>query len=128
MSIFLTCCVNVRASHHFHFPQNFSKQTQILSSFVRYFCKKGIKEKVSFLKSSNKYFLTTKFWFICLCSCTAISKGQLISEWNFGVFKSPKKPTQILERFLPYKARAENCEKFCWLFGRFNDTKISFWD
>ena len=23
------------------------------------------------------------------------TKGQLISEWNFGVFKSPKKPTKF---------------------------------
>ena len=52
------------------------------------------------------------------------SKGQLISEWNFGVFKSP----QILDRFLPYEARAEICQKFGWLFGWFKDTKKSFWD
>ena len=24
-------------------------------------------------------------------------KGQLISEWNFGIFKSPKKPTKSWE-------------------------------
>ena len=24
-----------------------------------------------------------------------IGKGQLISEWHFGVFKSPKKPTKF---------------------------------
>ena len=28
-------------------------------------------------------------------------KGQLISEWNFGVFKSPKKPTKFLTDFCP---------------------------
>ena len=57
-----------------------------------------------------------------------ILKGQLISEWNFGVVKSPKKQNQILNRFLPYEARAEICQKFGWLFGRFEDTKISVWD
>ena len=30
-----------------------------------------------------------------------ISKGQLISERNFDVFKSPKKTNQIFEGFLP---------------------------
>ena len=56
-------------------------------------------------------------------------KCQLISELNFGVFKSSKKPTnQILDKFLPYEAKAEICQKFGWLFGRFEDTKISFWD
>ena len=34
------------------------------------------------------------------------SKGQLISKWNFGVIKSAKKPTKILDRFLSYEARA----------------------
>ena len=42
------------------------------------------------------------------------TKGQLISEWNFGVFKSPKKTNQILDRFLLYEARAEICQKFGW--------------
>ena len=28
-------------------------------------------------------------------------KGQLISEWNFGIFKSPKKPTKFLTDFCP---------------------------
>ena len=57
-------------------------------------------------------------------------KGQLISEWNFGVFKSPKKPTKFETNFCPmaYEARAEICQKFGWLFGRFEDTEISFWD
>ena len=31
----------------------------------------------------------------------ANTKGQLISEWNFGVFKSPKKPTKFLTDFCP---------------------------
>ena len=29
------------------------------------------------------------------------AKGQLISEWNFGVFKSPKKPSKFLTDFCP---------------------------
>ena len=34
-----------------------------------------------------------------------------------------KNANQILDRFLPYEARAEICQKFGWLFGRFEDTK-----
>ena len=34
------------------------------------------------------------------------TKGQLILEWSFGVFKSPKKPTKFLTDFLPHEARA----------------------
>ena len=30
------------------------------------------------------------------------AKGQIVSEGNFGVFKSPKKQTKFLERFLPW--------------------------
>ena len=30
-----------------------------------------------------------------------VYKGQIISEWNFGVFKSPKKPTKDLTDFCP---------------------------
>ena len=44
-------------------------------------------------------------------------KGQLISEWTFGVFKSPQKPTKFMTDFWP------SC-----LFGRFENSKISFWD
>ena len=55
-------------------------------------------------------------------------RGLLISELNFGVFKSPKKANQILHRFLLYEATAEICQKFGWLLGRFEDTKNSFWD
>ena len=28
-------------------------------------------------------------------------KGQLISKWPFGAFKSPKKPTNFFKEFLP---------------------------
>ena len=58
--------------------------------------------------------------------CTK-AKGQLISEWIFGDFKSPK-DNQILPRFLPYEAREEILVEIGWLFGRFEDNKISFWD
>ena len=34
-------------------------------------------------------------------TCTVSAKGQLISEWNFGVFKSPKKSTKFLTDFCP---------------------------
>ena len=32
---------------------------------------------------------------------TFSAKGQLISKGHFGVFKSTKKPTKFLQRFLP---------------------------
>ena len=32
---------------------------------------------------------------------TIVSKGQLISEWLFGVLNFPKKPTPKFEGFLP---------------------------
>ena len=35
-------------------------------------------------------------------------KGQLISERNFDVFKSPRKEKQSLDRFLPYVASASS--------------------
>ena len=35
--------------------------------------------------------------------CPRATKGQLISEWSFGVFKSPKKPTKSLSDFCPMK-------------------------
>ena len=30
-----------------------------------------------------------------------VCKGQLISKYLFGVFKSPKKPTNLFPRYLP---------------------------
>ena len=38
------------------------------------------------------------------------------------------KSQPILDIFLPYEARAEILVEIGWLFGRFEDTKISFWD
>ena len=57
----------------------------------------------------------------------AHAKGQIISEWNFGVFTSPEKAYQILDRFLPYEeARAEIFQKIGWLLGRFEDSEINW--
>ena len=45
-----------------------------------------------------------------------------------GDLKTPKfhsETNQILNRFLS-EAREEICQKFGWLFGRFEDNKISF--
>ena len=36
-----------------------------------------------------------------------------------------QKANQILDRFLPYEARAKICQNFGWIFGRFEDTKHS---
>ena len=58
-----------------------------------------------------------------------VTKGQLISEWNVGVFKSPKTWTYF-KGFLPKPpkgARVEMLKKGS-VVGRFEDTKISFWD
>ena len=55
---------------------------------------------------------------------SGFSKGQLISERFFGVFKSTKKPTKFLTDFC--HNFIEICLKFGWLLGRFQVTKISF--
>ena len=36
-----------------------------------------------------------------VCNLPAKNKGQLISELNFGVFKTPEKPTKFLTDFCP---------------------------
>ena len=40
--------------------------------------------------------------------------------------KISQKNNQILDRYLSYEALAEICQKFGWLFGRFEDTKFHF--
>ena len=45
-------------------------------------------------KDSSFIKLVNKNWYL-------LSGLQLISEWNFGVFKSPKKPTKFLTDFCP---------------------------
>ena len=47
---------------------------------------------------------------------------------KFWCLKISQKANQILDKFLPYKAKTEICQKFGWLFGWFEDTKNSFWD
>ena len=58
----------------------------------------------------------------------ANTKGQLISEWNFGVFKSPKKPNKFLTDFCPMKLGQKSVKYLVAFFGRFEDSKNSFWD
>ena len=66
--------------------------------------------------------ISTTWW---NCFWRGILKGQFISEWNFGVLKSPKKATKFLTNFCPSFIV---CLKFGWLFERFEDNKISFWE
>ena len=47
-------------------------------------------------------------------------------KMKFWCLHISQKANQILDRFLAYEPRAEICQKFGWLFGRFEDTKISF--
>ena len=54
--------------------------------------------------------------------------GQLISECNLGVFKSPKKPTKFYTDFCPMKLGQKSVKNLVGFFGRFEHTKISFWD
>ena len=39
--------------------------------------------------------------FISFTTCTIVSKGQLISEWLFGVLNFPKNNRKIFYEFLP---------------------------
>ena len=45
------------------------------------------------------------------------TKGQLISEWSFGVFKSPKKPTKFLSDFCPMKLGHKSVKKLVDFLG-----------
>ena len=56
--------------------------------------------------------------------------GQLISDLRikFCCLQIFQKVNQILDRFLPYEARTEICQKIGWPFGRFEDTKNAFLD
>ena len=40
-------------------------------------------------------------WVLCNLQVLGRPKGQLVSEWNFRVFKSPRKPTKFLTDFCP---------------------------
>ena len=48
-----------------------------------------------------------------------LHKGQLISEWNFGAFKSPKKPTKFLADFCPSLVEMKSSKpgNFGWCFS-----------
>ena len=45
------------------------------------------------------------------------TKGQLISEWICGVFKSPKKPTKFLSDFCPMKLGHKSVKKLVDFLG-----------
>ena len=45
------------------------------------------------------------------------TKGQLISGWSFGVFKSPKKPTKFLSDFCPMKLGHKSVKKLVDFLG-----------
>ena len=49
--------------------------------------------------------------------CPRTTKGQLISEWSFGVFKSPKKPTKFLSDFCPMKQGHKSVKKLVDFLG-----------
>ena len=51
-----------------------------------------------------------------------------VSESQNEIFclQISQKANQILDRFLPYEAWAEICQKFSWLFGRKDDLINSF--
>ena len=61
-----------------------------------------VKDIVYSLKCDNLYFqlifdikvLTYSVFGFSVYISLSLSKGQLISEWNFGAIKSPKKPTK----------------------------------
>ena len=55
-------------------------------------------------------------------------KGQLISEWNFGVFKSPKKPTKFLTDFCPSFIGQKSVQNLVGFLGDLKTPKNSFWD
>ena len=52
------------------------------------------------------------------------TKGQLISEGNFGVFKSPKKQTFILKDFCPMRLGQKSFKKKVNFLGDLNSRKF----
>ena len=83
----------------------------------RIFSSKRMNENLSSslqCKSFRRFFLTR----------LQLAKGQLISEGNFGVSNLPKNEPN----FVRISALASKMGKniFCWLFGRFEDTKSPF--
>ena len=56
----------------------------------------------------------------------AASKGQLISEWNFGVFKSPQKLTKFLTDFCPSFIGQKSVYNLIGFWGDFKTLKFHF--
>ena len=54
------------------------------------------------------------------------TKGQLISEWNFGVFKSPQKPTKYLPDFCPSFIGQKSGKYLVGFLGDLKAPKIRF--
>ena len=52
------------------------------------------------------------------------AKGQIISEWNFGVFKSPKKSTQFKTDFCPMKVGQKSVKNLVGFLGDLKTPKI----
>ena len=52
------------------------------------------------------------------------AKGQLISEWIFGVSKSPKNPTKFLTDFFPMKVGQESVKNLVGFLGYLKTPKI----
>ena len=74
------------------------------------------------------------YWFMPKMS-NSLTKIHFLVCWRsvnlrkkFWCLQISQKANQILDRFLSYEARAEICQKFSWLFWRFEYTKHSFWD
>ena len=102
-------------SEDFGAPGNWTQNLGLLS--IQYSVK-CFDHKISFWKQTNcrtvfglpKECQQTSFFhidwigllsFIWYNHWNTNSKGHLISEWNFGVFKSPQKPTKFLTDFCP---------------------------
>ena len=51
-------------------------------------------------------------------------KGQLISEWNFGFFKSPKKPTKYLPDYCLMKLGQKSVKNLVAFLGDLKTPKI----
>ena len=74
-------------------------------TFVFWLLAKGFikpiwQDKTGWVKKPERKYICTYLLVILKAS---YSKGQLISEWIFGVFKSSKKPTTFLTDFCPMK-------------------------
>ena len=84
----------------YHFRKSFSK-TLSLICYLENFWKHLLRYYILFIDCM--YVVQDTFAFFSLesgrqtVSLVVMHKGQLISEWNLGVFKSPKKATDFLQ-------------------------------